>query len=271
MVDRLISYQLGLFGHPVNHSQSPQIHAAFARQFGLHVNYQLLDVDAKQLPSMLKDFMTTAHGCNITLPHKQRVVPMLDLVSERAQQVNAVNTVYWRDGQLCGDNTDGPGLMLDLTQIKKLELKNKRILIFGAGGAVAGIIPSLQTANPKQITISNRSHEKAEQLTHHCNTHSVSLTDIEQLPPQDLIINGTSMGHHGHSPLVPESIVRADTFAYDLSYGDVAKPFLDSMQRLGCHFTSDGLGMLYGQAALAFNIWFKQMPNLKPLIKHDFD
>jgi len=266
MVDRLISYQLGLLGHPVGHSQSPQIHAAFARQFGLHINYQLMDVEADQLTSVLQEFMTTAHGCNITLPHKQRVVSLLDQVSERAQQVNAVNTIYWRDGQLCGDNTDGPGLILDLTQVKKWQLKNKRILIIGAGGAVAGIIPSLLTANPAQITISNRSHEKAQQLAQDFNIDCASFADLNQLPSQDLIIHGTSMGHHGHSPTVPENIIHADTFAYDLSYGDAAKPFLSNMQSLGCAFTSDGLGMLYGQAVLAFNIWFKKMPDLKLLI-----
>ena len=266
MVDRLISYQLGLFGQPVDHSQSPQIHAAFARQFGLHVNYQLLDVDAEQLPAKLHDFMATAHGCNITLPHKQRVVSLLDQVSDLAQQVNAVNTIYWHDGQLCGDNTDGPGLLLDLTHHKNVALEKKRVLIIGAGGAVAGIIPSLKAANPTQITVSNRSHEKAEQLAQNFNIDCANLSALDQLPPQDLIIHGTSMGHDGQSPKVPKGIIHAETFAYDLSYGDVAKPFLGYMQTLGCRFTSDGLGMLYGQAALAFNIWFKQMPNLKPLI-----
>ncbi|MCB1583798.1 MAG: shikimate dehydrogenase, partial [Xanthomonadales bacterium] len=156
-------FKLGLFGHPVAHSQSPKIHGEFARQFGIELEYELIDATVSELPKKFKDWIKTAHGCNITVPHKQNIMPLLDHYTERAHLAQAVNTVFWHDGELWGDNTDGDGLILDL-QSKDIELQDAQVLIIGAGGATQGIIPSLLKQGVAHIDIQNRNFNKAFKL-----------------------------------------------------------------------------------------------------------
>ena len=256
------AFQLGLFGHPVKHSRSPQIHTEFGKQFGIELDYQLIDVKAAELPVVFSQWIKTAHGCNITVPHKKNIMPLLNHYTERAHQARAVNTVYWQDGELWGDNTDGDGLVLDLKN-KNIPLKDAAVLILGAGGATQGIIPSLLNHGVTSIVIKNRDVIKAENLAEQFEgCHPFDTTTAESF---DLIVHTTSMGHHSLCPELDSHWFHEKTIAYDLSYGSAAEPFLAAAKSHGAKQAFDGLGMLYGQAALAFEIWFGHLPefNLK--------
>lgn len=260
MVESIKTYKLGLFGHPVAHSQSPKIHAGFAKQFGIKLDYELIDVTDSELPKKFKNWIKTAHGCNITVPHKQNIMPLFDHYTERARLAQAVNTVFWQDGELWGDNTDGDGLILDLHN-KGIELQDAQILIIGAGGATQGILPSLLAQDVAHIDIQNRDIEKAKKLAQQFDRCKA----FQKNPAKgyDLIIHATSMGHQGLSPELQENWFGNQTIAYDLSYGHAAEPFLTAAQTNDAKQIYDGLGMLYGQAALAFEIWFDKTPKLK--------
>ncbi|MFC3194878.1 shikimate dehydrogenase [Marinicella sediminis] len=263
MAEPVTPYQLGLFGHPVKHSQSPGIHQGFATQYGIELDYQLIDASPDELPTRFKDWIKTAHGCNVTVPHKTDIMPLLDHYTEKAHLCQAVNTVFWQDGELWGDNTDGDGLILDLVS-KGIELAGKEILIIGAGGAVKGIIPSLLEQGVMSISIKNRNVEKAAALA--SNFKRCSTAGLKTSLDFDLIIHATSMGHQGLSPDLKDHWFYEKTIAYDLSYGQAAEPFLAAAKACGAKQTFDGLGMLYGQAALAFERWFGKRPeiNLPP-------
>lgn len=261
MVESVKRYRLGLFGHPVAHSQSPKIHTDFAAQFGIQLDYQLIDATAPELPRKFKAWMSSAHGCNITVPHKQNIMPLLDHYTERAHLAQAVNTVFWKQGELWGDNTDGDGLVLDLNN-KGVELNGAQVLIIGAGGATQGIIPSLLKQNVELIYIKNRNREKANRLAAQFIGNKVSVAGLKNPYSFDLIIHATSMGHHGLTPELHELNFHDNTVAYDLSYGSAAEPFLSAAKINGAQKTFDGLGMLYGQAKLAFEVWFDKKPTI---------
>ena len=254
-------YQLALFGHPVKHSQSPQIHQEFARQFGLDIEYQLIDVTTDELHRRVHQFFDQGgHGANVTVPHKQAVMAVTDQLTERAQQASAVNTLYLKDNQLWGDNTDGDGLVNDFKQ-KEIQTNNRHLLIMGAGGAVQGILPALLATGPQQIFIQNRTPEKAQRLANQSPQCRILSSDIDN-GAFDVIINGTSMGHHGISPPLKAEWINPQTRIYDLSYGQAARAFLHQAVQMGAEKVYDGIGMLHHQAALAFNQWFDHMPEL---------
>ena len=256
-----MSHQLALFGHPVTHSLSPKIHQGFAQQFGLDIEYRLIDVTNDALHRRVRQFFENGgHGANITVPHKQAVMAVTDQLTDRAQQAAAVNTLFKQDGQLWGDNTDGDGLINDLKN-KNISTKNQLILIIGAGGAVQGILPSLLKTKPEAIYIHNRTQTKAQTLAATSSRcHALNESVIKQ--PFDLIINGTSLGHQGKSPELKPSWIDHHTTIYDLTYGKAAMTFLQQAIKLGAKNAYDGLGMLHHQAALAFYQWFRHMPTL---------
>lgn len=253
------TYQLGLFGHPVKHSQSPLIHAEYAKQFGIKLDYQLLDVTTTELPDKFKQWINTAHGCNVTVPHKNNIIPLLDHYTERARLAQAVNTVFWQDNELWGDNTDGDGLVLDL-ESKNITLKDALVLLIGAGGAAQGIIPSLLNQNIQGIELKNRNREKANKMAAQFNSDQVCVAGLKMPCPYDLIIHATSMGHQGLCPELKNDWFHNKTVAYDLSYGEVAEPFLSAVRAHGVKQAYDGIGMLHRQAALAFQLWFDKYP-----------
>lgn len=253
-------YKLGLLGHPVEHSQSPRLHADFAKQFGIDLEYQLIDTTVADLPKTFKQWIKTAHGCNITVPHKNNIMPLLDHCTEKALLSQAVNTVYWKNGELWGDNTDGDGLVLDLKS-KNVSLKGTQVLIIGAGGATQGIIPSLLKQDVESIDIKNRDFYKAQTLAN--QFERCQALDKKDILSYGLIIHATSMGHQGLSPELKQHWIHDGTIVYDLTYGVAAEPFLTAACAQGVKKTFDGLGMLYGQAALAFEIWFGQRPEIK--------
>ena len=260
-----------VLGNPIAHSKSPQIHQAFAAQFNIELSYERILVPFNNLADTLKQFQHNGGlGVNITVPFKIEAVQLVKQKTERADKAGAVNTIKFNNDQWLGDNTDGIGLLHDLTQNLGINLTNKSILILGAGGATQGILLPLLTAKPNHIVIANRTLTTAEKLaTDFKAAGNCSACDLNNLPKQsfDLIISATSAGVKGEPIQLPSYIINKNTHCYDLAYGDSAQPFLTWAKQQGTHHCYDGLGMLVEQAAEAFYIWHNIRPETKSVIK----
>jgi len=152
-----------VIGHPIAHSKSPVIHKVFAEQTGENISYEAIDAPPEELHNAVTRFITLGgRGLNVTVPHKQAIIDLMDTLTERAEIAGAVNTVIkLEDGSLCGDNTDGIGLIIDLQDNLGLDLENMRILVLGAGGAARGILATLAELRPEELVIANRTLDKA--------------------------------------------------------------------------------------------------------------
>ena len=258
-----------VFGNPIAHSQSPQIHEQFARRSNQDLTYLRIQPEPDQFFTMLSAFFQMGgKGANITVPFKLEAYAQCQQLTPRAKLAGAVNTIWQENGHLVGDNTDGVGLVRDLRS-QGIELKNKRILIVGAGGASRGIIGPIAQELPSSLIITNRTVGKAEELVVAFKelTNSIavdirarSLSQLEQenLLPFDLVMNASAAGLDRQSPfseLAAKSVFRPNCFAYDLLYGKTT-PFIQQALERGCR-VSDGLGMLVEQAAEAFVLWRK--------------
>ena len=184
----------GVMGYPISHSRSPVIHRLFALQTGQDMQYELLRVAPNKLESAVSQFQRTGGlGLNITLPHKSEILPLVDQVSDRARSAGAVNTLAFQDGEIFGDNTDGVGLVRDLITNLGWQIRDADILILGAGGATRGIVAPLLGAEPKSITIANRTLPKARDLESHFSTYgpvsACRFDDVMSSKTYDLIIN----------------------------------------------------------------------------------
>jgi len=208
------------------------------------------------------------------VPFKEQAWQLSVELSERARLAGAVNTLYLTDeGEIVGENTDGIGLVRDLTLNHKVELKGKRILVLGAGGAVRGVLLPLLEEHPESITIANRTVSKAEQLADLFTGHDLikpgtltacGFTNLNQ--PFDIIINGTSASLQGDLPPLPETIVTSSTVAYDMMYSTDITIFNRWAEKRGAMMMLDGLGMLVEQAAESFYIWRGVRVNTHPVL-----
>ena len=260
-----------VIGHPIAHSQSPKIHGLFAAQTGQNITYDATDIAPEDLASRFIEFFSHGGaGMNVTVPHKQHVLPLVDQLSARAKLAGAVNTVIkLESGGLLGDNTDGIGLVTDMMQNLGAELKDARILILGAGGATRGIVPVLQTMKPQLLMISNRNAGKAIELAKGFDTEgNLSGCGYADLSSKayDIIIHATSAGLKGSLPQFPDGVIGTDSFCYDLSYSNVDTPFITKAKSLGCKNSYDGFGMLVEQAAAAFELWRGVKPDTQSVI-----
>lgn len=248
----------GVFGNPIGHSKSPQIHQLFAEQTGQSLSYEPLLAPLEDFTSFARQFFTEGRGANVTVPFKEEAYRLADQLTERARRAGAVNTLQkLDDGRLLGDNTDGIGLVRDLLDNAGIALQSKRILLLGAGGAVRGVLEPLLAQRPSALVIANRTLSKAEQLADEfAELGPISTSTFEQLRGRfDVIINGTSASLGGElPPLADELIGPGKTFCYDMMYGAKPTPFCQWAAGLGAH-TRDGLGMLVEQAAAAFELW----------------
>ena len=254
-----------VFGTPISHSLSPRIQAAFARQCGIELDYRAIEADAGDFRAKLDDF--AAHGgtgANVTLPLKEAAFALCSEASERARRAGAVNTLVRAGDGWHGDNTDGAGLVRDLTGRHMLDLRARRTLLLGAGGAARGIAPALLEAGIGELTIVNRTPERADALADALGepgrVHPRYLGDLAALGEFDLIVNATSAARGGQLPALPRSLVGRRCAAVDLSYGEAAIPFLAWARANGCHDAVDGLGMLVEQAAESFALWLGTRP-----------
>ena len=257
--------RFALFGHPVAHSLSPRIHAAFARQAAIDMDYSLIDTEA--LDAALAAF--DGDGANVTLPHKQRAAELCVALGERARRCGVVNTLVRVDGGWHGENTDGLGLVRDLTDRHRLDLRGRRTLLLGAGGGARGVAPALLDAGIAELFIVNRTPARtdalADALGEPGRVHPRYFDDLQTLGEFDLVVNATSAGRHGALPTLPMSLAGPRTAAVDLSYGEAAIPFLAWARAAGAREAIDGLGMLVEQAAESFAIWHGKRPDTGPV------
>ena len=262
----------GVMGYPVSHSRSPVIHRLFALQTGENIQYELLQVTPDKLETAIRQFQRTGGmGLNITVPHKQEVVRVCDQLSEPARTAGAVNTLSFRGGAIHGDNTDGIGLLRDLTLNQAFSIEGTNILILGAGGATRGIAGPLLEMQPASLCIANRTIDKATMLAEHFGRAGpVSACRLDAVPVSesyDLIINATSAGVTGKTPPYPAAAVRPETLCYDLSYGLSPTPFSVWAREQGAERSIMGWGMLVEQAAESFFIWRGVRPDTAPVLK----
>jgi shikimate dehydrogenase len=261
-----MSKHFAVFGHPVAHSLSPKIHAAFGKQTGIPIDYRAIDAEPGQFVHALSDFLAMGGvGANVTLPLKQVAFTLCDDLTERARRAGAVNTMVRNGDTRHGDNTDGAGLVRDLTDRHALDLRARRTLLLGAGGAARGVAPALLDAGIGDLYIVNRTPERADALADALGlpgrVHPRYLADVNTLGNFDLIVNATSAARIDAMPTLPMSLATPRTAAVDLSYGEVAVPFLAWAKVAGAHDRVDGLGMLVEQAAESFALWHGVRPD----------
>lgn len=255
-----------LFGHPVAQSLSPRIHASFAKQTGIALQYETIEATPEDFTASLAAFAAGGgKGANVTLPLKEAAFKLCVDVSPRAKRAGAVNTLTRQDdGSWRGDNTDGAGLLRDLGDRQGLDLRERRTLLLGAGGAARGVAPALLDAGIGDLYVVNRDSARADALIdaqgQPGRVHSRYYTDLPALGEFDLIINATSAARNGGMQKLPMSLVGARTACVDLSYGEAAIPFLAWARAANAHEAIDGLGMLVEQAAESFQLWHGVRP-----------
>ncbi len=260
----------GVIGHPIGHSKSPIIHRLFAAQTGEDLSYEAFDVAPEALESRLRAFAAEGlRGLNVTVPHKEQVARLVDQLTDRAHLAGAVNTVTIAvDGRLDGDNTDGVGLLTDLTKNLDVRLADACVLVLGAGGATRGIVPALLGSGPHDLVVANRTLERARALASHFERlGSIAACRFDELAGRrfDLVINATSAGLQGSVPPFPAAMLTPETVCYDLSYAMADTPFVAWARSHGVQHAHQGWGMLVEQAAEAFFIWRGVRPDTTPV------
>jgi len=262
--------RFALFGQPVEHSLSPRIHAWFARQAGVALDYSARATDPGDFAHSLDDFARNGGaGANVTQPLKALAFAQAATLGSAARRAGVVNTLTRRGDAWQGDNTDGIGLVHDLTERLRLDLRGRRTLMLGAGGAAAGVLPALLDAGVESVTLVNRSPQRAERLVEwHADparVHARYWPDLANLGAFDFVLDATSAGHGGSTLDLPFAISCARTLAVSLSYGTAASRFLGWARAAGCSEIHDGLGMLIEQAAESFAIWHGVRPDTEDL------
>ncbi|MEM8594346.1 MAG: shikimate dehydrogenase [Pseudomonadota bacterium] len=272
-----MSDQYAVFGNPIEHSVSPMIHRSFAQQTNQHLTYSKQKIEQDVFEDRVSDFFSSGGcGLNITVPFKERAFEMCDVLSPRARYAGAVNTLLMKDGQLMGDNTDGIGLVRDIQDSCGWTLRNKRLLIIGAGGAARGALLPLLETQPQGVTLTNRTYARAELLQKRLDGHVDDVT-VHAVPMEvlgnesifDVIINTTSAGLLGETLALPAVLCGPNTCCYDMSYDMSANEpstlFLQWARKCGADQVADGFGMLLEQAAESFSLWRGVLPSTTEL------
>lgn len=253
---------IGLIGHPVAHSRSPNMHNAALKHLGLPYVYLAYDIPKEQLTQAINgmkalDFL----GWNVTVPHKVNIMDYVDELDVGAREIGAVNTVVNRDQKWIGYNTDGEGYLQSLTEEVNIDLKGKKVVLLGAGGAARAVGYALATSEIKQLVIANRTQTKAEQLAKHLGKFTKTdvrpIADCKQaIQEASLIVNTTSVGMHPSTKEIPidPKWLHTDLIVSDLIYAPRQTSLLQAASSIGA-ITHNGIGMLVHQAALAFELW----------------
>lgn len=260
-----------VFGNPIKHSRSPQIHAAFAEQTGQFLSYRTQLVELGQFTAAAAEFFRTGgKGLNVTVPFKLDAFAFADELSIRARHAGAVNTLAMTDeGFIYGDNTDGVGMVRDINDNLAWEIADRRLLILGAGGAARGILEPMLKRHPAFTVVANRTVDKALHLARAfgelgdvrgCSFNALAGNQF------DLVINATSAGLAGEMPPLPANLLSQSCCCYDMSYGPEPTPFMRWAASEAAWAVSDGLGMLVEQAAESFCIWRGVRPETRPVI-----
>jgi shikimate dehydrogenase len=260
-----------VIGHPVAHSRSPWIHARFAQQTGQHLSYSAIDVAPTELAARVREFFARGgRGLNVTVPHKQGVLELVERLSERARIAGAVNTLVREDDdRLYGDNTDGVGFTRDLTCNLGVNVAGLGVLLLGAGGAARGLLAPLLSLAPRELVIANRSSERALELAHLFAAHGpVRGAAFGELGTQrfELIINATAAGLTDQLPPLPLTVLQAAEICYDLAYAPGTTRFVQWARESGVARCFTGAGMLVEQAAESFLLWRGIRPQTSAVI-----
>jgi shikimate dehydrogenase len=272
---------LGIIGDPIEHSLSPQMHNAVLSRMNLPFIYLPFHIRPQELARFLRQIRSSSLkglsgefiGFNVTIPHKETIIPYLDKVSPEALKIGAVNTVVVSGGKLVGYNTDAGGYLRSLKEEMKFDPRKKKCLILGAGGAARAVLYALALSGVAEIWIANRTPLRAERLAQEfqkefkrtkikvCSLQSADLLPL--LPQIDLLINATSVGLKGSSfPAFPLKNLSRKAIVSDLVYRPLMPPFLKRAKKLGLKIHL-GLGMLLYQGAKSFEIWTRKKPDLK--------
>jgi shikimate dehydrogenase len=257
-----------VFGNPVAHSKSPLIHAEFARQTGQDLDYLAILAPLDGFPGTVESFREAGgEGANVTVPFKEAAFRLATHLTPRAKDAGAVNTLKFENGQILGDNTDGSGLVRDLTVNLKQTLAGKHILLMGAGGAARGVIGPLLAERPAALVLANRTVGKAQQLAELFDG-KFAASSYATLAGQrfDIVINATAASLKGELPPLPDHLFNPGALAYDMMYGSET-PFMAWARTHGAKIVADGLGMLVEQAAESFYLWRGVHPDTAPVIR----
>lgn len=258
---------VALIGYPLGHTLSPAMHNAAFKKLGLDYEYLPVEVAPKELAKALKGFRVPRFaGFNVTIPHKEAVIPLLDEITPVAKVIGAVNTVVNRDGSLVGYNTDGAGFIDSLKEDAKVDPKGKRVVVLGAGGASRAVAVMLAEAKAVEVTLSDIQEDKAHDLAEYIEDYfEIICTSVkpnsqalqDKINAADILVNTTPVGMHPkvhHSPLGEKINLPPSLLVYDLVYNPSETKLLATAKAAGCR-TCSGLGMLVRQGALAFTLW----------------
>ena len=251
-----------VIGSPISHSKSPLIHALFAAQTQQAITYEAIEVLEDDFERFVGSwFASGGGGLNVTVPHKERAFALAEVTTPRATLARAVNTLSLDSaGRIVGDNTDGAGLLNDLIDNYDTPIGGKRLLLLGAGGATRGVLAAIADLpnKPASITVANRTLSRAQGLASDFEGRleiiAVSYDDLQQ-HEYDVVINGTSASLGGELPPLVPSLLAPDCCCYDMMYSAEPTLFLSWAKEHGAAKAIDGLGMLIGQAAVAFSLW----------------
>jgi shikimate dehydrogenase len=262
-----------VIGHPIAHSKSPRIHAAFARQTGQQLKYEALLAPLDGFVDSVTRFRTAGgRGLNVTVPFKLEAFALASRRTDRAETAGAVNTLMFDADGILGDNTDGAGLVRDLVINLQCPLAGRRVLLLGAGGAARGALLPLLQAGPSSLTLANRTASKAtalvEAFTRYAAGTSFHASTFSGLAGQqfDVVINATSASLAAEAPPLPAGIYAPGALAYDMMYGSSETAYLRAAREDGVQRIADGLGMLVEQAAESFALWRGIRPQTAPVL-----
>jgi shikimate dehydrogenase len=262
-----VADRYAVIGHPVAHSRSPDIHAAFARQTGEDIEYVRLLAPLDAFAATVESFRAGGgRGANVTLPFKEEAFRLAAASSHRARSAGAVNTLRFDADGMHGDNTDGIGLVRDIRDRLGCLLAGARVLLLGAGGAARGVVLPILQEGPARFVIANRTKERALSLAagFGAPVEGAGLEDVSE--PFDVVINATSASIAGEPVALPRGTYAEGALAYDMMYGRQDTPFMAAARNQGAH-VADGLGMLVEQAAESFFVWRGVRPQTRPVLE----
>lgn len=271
MNDDTVVDRYAVMGYPIAHSWSPFIHGMFAKQTGQSMSYTRMAVTPENFEREVSAFFATGgKGLNITVPHKQTASIVTRYRTPRAEIARAVNTLAWKSDGLLGDNTDGAGLVTDLTRNLGFDIANKRILLLGAGGAARGVMGPLLANAPDCIVIANRHAARAVELAEEFAMLGTVLgCEFENIDDErvfDLVLNATSASLQDEIPPIPRGVIGPTTLCYDMAYGKGDTSFTRWAKSIGAGRAETGWGMLVEQAAEAFQLWRGMKPDTKAVL-----
>lgn len=265
---------LGIIGNPISHTMSPRMHNAELKRLGLDYVYVAWEVATENVPDAIRGIRAlNVAGINVTIPHKEAVLPLLDEVVAEAKLVGAVNTIKNDDGRLIGYNTDVPGWSEDIQQ--DIPLAGKKICVLGAGGAARAVCVAAGINGASELLIVNRTASRKEQLASELSRNFASLKvnaiTFDELGAQqsiamnDVIVNTTPIGMKSQPGCpVPREWLRPHQYVYDTIYGTTDTELMKAARSLGCRVRG-GAGMLVRQGALSFKIWTGVEPSVEAM------